>query len=1035
MTRKATNGEGAVSGRPIAHRLRSLAFQFRWELTFSLLFLAVTLFIFRDFFQHANPLGTDSMGLPFILTYSELSHDFFATWISYSGLGFPDYPLPAYQILYQLDTALGLSPLDIAKALMISAFWLTGVSMFVCSKRMTGNLPAAVVAALVFSFNQVILSQVIDGHYYFVLGYALFPFIFIIVHGILKERRTKFDILIPLILVAYGTLAPPNIVLIAALFLGLYALILYLMEPFPLVRLSKVTVSIVLIVAFLGLSVLLANNIPTYNTSYPIQEAMHWSSSSLTDALTLKASENSFFYGNETSAWVQSPALIPVANMAAYLVPVLAFSALLWKDRRREVLPLAIIAVIFIFTAKGPYEPLSGVFEWAYVNLPLLDTIRVFSRFSLFTGFAYGLLVAYFMAGLESRADLASPSQRLLLLIKRHKKEVIASMVIIIGGCLIVQSGAIAAGAVGTFDLSAEYKAPFDWVGKEEGDFRVLNLPYMADYHNGPSSYGYPNTTTIDPGIYSLMYTGKDTVYGSSTYDYWAFFDQAIDGKIFGYKEIPSILGASSSMRYIVVQTHTSSEERDAFLSMHNLTVVAEFEGGGMVLENDNWSPRATAFSNISLATGGRSMLTDLAGMGLFEPASEGLVFLDQLTPFEAEQLLNITDHIYIENGDLTELYMDLAGWSTDQSVMLYDLGTSQTTDETSHWIQGKWPLKAGLTLSPTLYTMGKCDVSFDVESEGAGSYMYLKLMRGPDAGTITISIPGIPDQTYDANYPTHQMAWVKFQMPAVTGPVKVTIANQGDGLSNLERLVVATDEEMGAQVERVNTMLADHLDKLVYIYPADSYFGDGVQVRGEDGVGVSNSGEGLNITVGNLLAGQERALVVDTNASDPASVTIQGDSALRLASGLDGSVFDLGHLRGGESIGISTNGTYGVAIFSGDWEKSAASTANVSYERLNSETYSVKVNGTGSLLLQISENYNSWWKGQADGGSILHVPVNSIVNGYLLKNGNTTVTVEYQGKATYLAIVGLLAVVLVATTALIVLKRYKSRKEGDDGM
>lgn len=1026
--------EDAASGRTMTQRLMSMASRFKWELAFSLLFLGITLFIFRGFFQHANPLGTDSMGLPFILTASESSHDFFATWISYSGLGFPDYPLPVYQMLYLSATTLGLSPLDIAKVLMISAFWLTGVSMFVCSRRMTGSLIASVAAAFVFSFNQVLLSQVIDGHYYFVLGHALFPFIFMIVHGVLKGRRTRFDFLIPLILISYGTLAPPNIVLIAALFLGLYTIAIYIMEPFPLVRLTKAAVSIALIVAFLGLSVLLANNIPTYNTSYPIQEAMHWSNSSLTDALTMKASENSFFYGNETSAWVQPQSLTPVVNIVSYLVPMLAFSAVLWKDHRRETVPLAVISVFFIFMAKGPHEPLSGVFEWAFANLPLLDTIRVFSRFSLFTAFAYGLLVAYFMIGLESKVDLSARFPHLRSMVKRHKGGVFMSMAVIIGGCMIIQSGAILGGAVGTFDLPAEYKTPFDWVGGVDGDFRVLNLPFMADYHNGPSTYGYPNTTTIDPGIYSLMYTGKDTVYGSSTYDYWAFFDHVIERKSFGYKEVPSILGASSSMRYIVVQTHTSSEERAAFLSMNNLTIVATFEGGGMVLENNNWSPRALAYSNISLVTGGRSMLTTLAGMGLYEPASEGLVFLDQLTPSNAEQLLTMAGHIYVANGDLTELYMDLAGWSPDQSVMLCELGTPHTTDEMSYWIQGKWPLKAGLTLSPTLYTMGKCDVTFNVESRGPGSNMYLKLMRGPEAGNITISIPGMPDQIYDANYPAYQMAWIKFQMPDQVGPVKVTITNQGDGLSNLERLVVATDEEMATQVERVNAMLAGQMDKITYIYPADSYFGNGTQVLGEDGVGVSTSGKVLNITAGSLLADQQRALVVEMNGSDPSSVIVQGNPVPRMATDLDGSVFDLGHLDDGESIGLSTNGTYGVAIFSGDWKKSGASTMNITYERPTSGKYSVEVDGKGPLLIQISENYNSWWKGQAYGESVLHVPVNSIDNGYLLKNGDTTVTVEYQGKTTYLLIIDLLVLILLAETSIIVLKRYKRRNEGDHG-
>jgi hypothetical protein len=1018
--------KGLMSG---ANRCRS-------EVFFALVFLLFTLFIFRGYFEHTNILGTDSMGLPFIITSSHLSNDFFSTWISYSGLGFPDYPLPIYQTLYLAATALGISPLDIAKALLIVAFWLAGVSMFVCAKRLTGHNIPSVAAALVFCFNQVLLSQVIDGHYYFVLSYALFPFVFLIFHSILKGCRTKYDPLIPVVLVAYGTLATPNIVIISILFLGIFALSKWRLEQFPAKRLAMTIALIVLIMAFFGLSVLLANNNPTYNTSYPIQEAMRWSSPSMMDSLTLKASENSFFFGNETSAWVQPDSLTILADTTAFMVPILAFAALLWKEHHRSTLPLAIIAALFIFLAKGPYEPLSVVFEWGFNNIPILDTIRVFSRFSLLTSFCFGLLIAYFIIGLEARLSLPTSQKSLRSVLSRHRRKAIISLVVALGACLLFQSGAVLTGAVGTFDLPNEYQAPFDWVGEQDGDFRILNLPYMADYHNAPSTYGYPNTTTIDPGIYSMMYTGKDTVYGSSTYDFWSFFDHIIEVRSFGYKEIPSILGATASMRYIVVQTHTSAEELSAFMSMNGLTVAAQLDGGGMVLENNNWSPRVSAYSNISLVTGGRNMLTSLAGMGLYEPDAEGLVFLDQLTTTDAEQLLDIADRIYISNGDLTELYMELSDWSSEQSVMLSSLGTSHTTDDVSNWIQSKWPLKAGLTLNPTLFTTGRCSVTVTMESEGAGSRMFLKLMRGPDAGNLSISIPGMAVQTYDASYPVHQMAWIELQVPDQPGSVDITITNEGDGQNNLERLVMVAEDEMDAQMERVDLLLSDHLEKLVYVYPASSYFGEGRQLIGDEGTGVmtTEAGGPFNIIIGDLIAGQQRALVLQMNVTDQAVVTVGGVRANSTISSLDGAVYDLGQLSNGDEIGITTNGTYGVALFSGDWVENAPSEVDVGYEHPRSELYRVNIDGDGPLVIQVSENFNSWWSGRAGAESLLHLPINSVINGYLIYDGNSTVYIEYQGGVAYTIILVLLVIILLATASLIMFKRYKTWNKDTNG-
>jgi len=1017
-------------------RLMFGASRYRSELLFSFFLLLFTLFIFRGYFEHDNILGTDSMGLPFIITSSYLNNDFFSTWISYSGLGFPDYPLPIYQTLYFVATTLGISPLDIAKALLISSFWLAGVSMYICAKRLTGHNISSLASALVFCFNQVLLSQVIDGHYYFVLSYALFPFVFLVFHGILKGRRTKYDPLIPVILVGYGTLATPNIVIISILFLGIFAISNWRLEHFPAKRLAMTIALIIQIMAFFGLSVLLANNNPTYNTSYTIQEAMRWSNPSVMDSITLKASENSFFFGNETSAWVQPGSLTNFADTSAFIVPILAFAALLWKEHHRSTLPLAIIAALFIFLAKGPYEPFSAVFEWGFNNIPILDTIRVFSRFSLFTSFSFGLLIAFFIVGLEARLSFPTSQKCLRSVLCRQRRKTIISLVLVLGACLLFQSGAILTGAVGTFDLPNEYQAPFDWVGEQEGDFRILNLPYMADYHNGPSTYGYPNTTTIDPGIYSLMYTGKDTVYGSSTYDFWSFFDYIIDVRSFGYKEIPSILGATASMRYIVVQTHTSAAELSAFMSMNGLTVAAQMDGGGMVLENDNWSPKASVYSNISLVTGGRNMLTSLAGMGLYQPEAEGLVFLDQLTTTDVEQLLDIADHIYISNGDVTELYMELSDWSSERSIMLYNLGTSHTIDDVSNWIQSKWPLKAGLTLNPTLYTKGRCSVTVTMESGGAGSSMFLKLLRGPDCGNLNISIPGMAVQTYDASYPVNQMAWIELQVPDQPGPVDITITNVGDGQSNLERLVMVTEDEMDAQMERVNLLLSDHLEKLVYVFPASSYFGEGQQMIGDDGMGVmtTEAGGPFNIIIGDLIAGQQKALVLQMNVTDQAVVTVRGVRSNSTISSLDGAVYDLGQLSSGDTIGITTNGTYGVALFSGDWVEATPSEVQVSYEHPRTESYRVNTDGDGPLVIQVSENFNSWWSGRTGAESLLHLPINSVINGYLIHNGNSTVDIEYQGGVAYITILILLVIILLATVSLIMFKRYKTWNKDTDG-
>jgi hypothetical protein len=161
------------------------------EIAFAFLFLVLTLVMFRGYLEHTNPVGTDSMGLPFNIESNKYNHDFFQSWVTYSSLGFADNPSPVYQSTYLLLSYAGLSPLDIAKGLMIFSFWLAGVLMFSSTRWLTKNLAASLVATAVFCLNQTFLSQITEGHYYFVLGCALVPLVFVILFMLVKGQPSR----------------------------------------------------------------------------------------------------------------------------------------------------------------------------------------------------------------------------------------------------------------------------------------------------------------------------------------------------------------------------------------------------------------------------------------------------------------------------------------------------------------------------------------------------------------------------------------------------------------------------------------------------------------------------------------------------------------------------------------------------------------------------------------------------------------------------------------------------------------------------
>jgi hypothetical protein len=725
--------------------------------------------------------------------------------------------------------------------------------------------------------------------------------------------------------------------------------------------------------------------------------------------------------------WVWPVSLAPLASLLVYVIPLLAFSSLLFKEYRRETVPLALISVVFILLAKGPNDPFSGAFTWAFETVPFFDTIRVFSRFSMFTAFCYGLMIAYLITGLkDARSTVDIPAWNDLHV--RDLAPVLISILVLVS--LIVPSSVIVSGQVSGYDLPAAYAEPFEWLREQDGDFRVLYLPSLLNYYNNNRSDGYPNTTTLDPGFFSPLYTHKDSMFGQTTIDIWYYMDKAVSDKKLGHVQVPQVLASTASMRYLVAQAYAEKNDTDPYMNLKGLEIVERLDGGAVILENEEWSPRASAYSQFSMVVGGREAITTLAGMHLYDPGAEVLVFMDQLERSQIARLLDQASHIYVHNGDVMSLMMSMSSWGPGQSKDLYTLGVTHTNDTRHNWIPNNWPIYMGFTLSPTIYTTGHTSFSVTVEPARAGyNDLYLKLLKGIGMGNLTIEVPGMPPQVIDTSFPDYQMTWVKVPLQNISGPTTITITNDGVGASYIEQLLVASPEEVAQKMKECRDLLGDNIEKLVYVYMGTGYFNSAVHVLGGEGWGVAPSEEGELILEVESLIGDHRYLLVQNIEGHEANASLNGVDMITVNSTLRGKVFDLGSPDPGASISIRTDGMYGVALFSGEWKEASRPEATVSYSRTSSDTYVIHVSTDQPIVLQVSESYSSLWEGRVNGSALVHVPVNSMVNGYLLEAGDHTITVEFRGKSTYMLIMGILAASLIVTTVAVWYLERPSRR------
>lgn len=125
----------------------------------------------------------------------------------------------------------------------------------------------------------------------------------------------------------------------------------------------------------------------TGNLSLPIASAPFPSVATLVHAFTAR-----------DPAWTDG---VPVFGRStivpweAYVLPLIAFSALLVRRVRLEILWLLLIALIAAFLTKEDLPPLSGVYTWLFHHLPGWDLYRDATKLSSIVAIGYAIAVPF----------------------------------------------------------------------------------------------------------------------------------------------------------------------------------------------------------------------------------------------------------------------------------------------------------------------------------------------------------------------------------------------------------------------------------------------------------------------------------------------------------------------------------------------------------------------------------------------------------------------------------------------------------------
>jgi hypothetical protein len=840
----------------------------------ALIFATLTAAIFWRYFEGTYLAGSDAMGPLYDLEVMKVEGSYFSSWRNVTGLGYLNYPSPTLSAFFYIFAGvLNIDAVLLWKMMIIISFWAAGFLMFVCAYKISGNYLAGVVGGLVYVLNQVFLSQVTEVHHYFILGYALFPLLFLTFYRTVDGSGRYSLLALPTVSLIYGTISAPHTVLITGVFLSLFTILFSLFSRSAgkegrWDKLGLGAVCVLLVVLPMVLMKFSGGGTSSLDVHYSIEEAKSYSSYSLYHSIILASSENTFIQGTAGGEWIYPSYLLVLGLTLAAVIPIVAFLSYKVKAKRPMIFSLIIISVIFIFLAKGPNPPGGELFSVAFSNIPLMDSIRVYSRLHLLTGFAYALMIAMVLANLDDvRTILPHFRGRFRRAIDRLLDRKVLSVLLVVA-MIIPSSTLFLADEPRSFDLPPEYAEPYLWLRDQPGSFRVLNLPYQQVYYTSGEGGidGYPSTMTLDVGMYSPLISNKAYAYGVETEDFWSFLGSTLNERRFGYKEVPQILGGVADVRYIVSQVQTDPEERALFASLDGVSLSANFQSGGAVYENSLWTPRLHTLDGVCLLVGNRADLPTAMGLGLVNLTSEGILLISEVRDIEQlESYLGQTDRIILTDTDLLRLAAEL-DWPGTVSVDLASLADSHTTRTDETWVQSNAHYYSGVSSGLTADTSGTRRLESTMHTDKSGQYdLLLSVVEGPESGRITVTVDNEEVAVISPYSSTPSERWVRISnITLEEGQHAVAFTGDGSGNCSLGQLILAPHSDVDNRLALLSNILKEHSSKVVYMLGASSpAWSEGTFFpwMGSDGQGLASE---VQITA---AAFQDPVLTVDDDA------------------------------------------------------------------------------------------------------------------------------------------------------------------------
>ncbi len=350
-----------------------------------------------------------------------------------------------------------------------------------------------------------------------------------------------------------------------------------------------------------------------------------------------------FYYGSTYSRpYFHNPFLI----LISYLIPLLAFSSLIFKPKSKNVIFFATVSLFFLFCAKGTNPPFGYIYKWIVNYIPFARVYRTSWTLLLGAVIGYAFLIGVATISIYNKL--------------RHRKPYLARIfILVVIAVILTNAWPLVTGAyLENLNNPPDYKGVeippsyyaanvfLNTQGTEDSKFLVL--PPSASYLI--TDWGYLGSAHLLPFIFS-----KPLIYGYHTITltqavtklaYHSFiqedFNQA--SKILGLLNVRYLLLDNSidTASKIIIAEYPLERYREGLKSQKGIHFKRSF-GKLDLYRVDNCLPHIFASSHTTLVDGSSEALVPLSNTKYLRE-KPCLLFLEQLPGYQQRKLMNRTD-------------------------------------------------------------------------------------------------------------------------------------------------------------------------------------------------------------------------------------------------------------------------------------------------------------------------------------------------------------------------------------------------------